>query len=221
MLKLFNRQEKIPKLYQDLPPGDRIKKLFEERIEPFLAKRGFKFIKSKNRFKRRVGPLTHEIYIAKGKWNKADEVCSFWLIINVLGDNYNQWHKQNYGTLPLNNCVTSWYHTDLKNWKTKYNLGKYNLSKQDNIKVFEEIKENLENLILPLFDKFSDYEKSADTLMQNKEYWWAAKLYDYYLIAGNADKAKQVLKVGKEYYDTQADPPKELFAAFELRLKKA
>ena len=79
----FNRQDKITKLYQDLPPGDRIRKLFEEKVEPFLSEYGFKFIKSKNLFKRKVGQLTQEIYIAKSKWNRADEECSFWLIFSV------------------------------------------------------------------------------------------------------------------------------------------
>ena len=139
MLNLFNRQDKITKLYQDLPPGDRIRKLFEEKVEPFLSEYGFKFIKSKNLFKRKVGQLTQEIYIAKSKWNRADEVCSFWLIFSVLADNYNNWHKQTYGTLPLNNCITSFYHNHLKSWKTEFKLDQYNLSKQDNEKVFKEI----------------------------------------------------------------------------------
>jgi hypothetical protein len=219
MLNFIRRQNKITKLYQDLPPGDRIRKLFEEKIAPFLARDGFKFIKSKNLFKRKVGQFTQEIYIAKSKWNKADEVCSFWLIFNVLADNYNQWHNEKYGTIPLNNGVTGFYHNHLKNWKTEYKLDKYDLSTQDNIKVFNEIKGNLQNVIMPLFDKFSDYEKSADSLMENKEYWWAAKIYDYYLIAGKVDKAKKTLIAGKEYYDNQTDPQKELFEAFELRFK--
>ena len=102
-----------------MPPGDRIQKLFEEKIEPFLIKDGFKFVKSKNLFKRKVGQFTQEIYIAKDKWNRADEVCSFWIIFNVLADNYNQWHKQNYGVPPLNNAVTGFYDNHLKNWKTE------------------------------------------------------------------------------------------------------
>jgi Domain of unknown function (DUF4304) len=219
MLNLFDRQGKITKLYQDLTPGDRIKRLFEEKVDPYLTKQGFKFIRSKNLFKRKVGQLTQGIYIAKSKWNRTEGACSFWLIFSVLADNYNQWHKQYYGKLPLNNAVTSFYHNHLKNWKTKYKLDKYDLSKQDNIKVFEEIKGNLEKLILPLFDKFSDYEKSADKLMQDREYWWAAKIYDFYLIAGKVDKAKQALIAGKEYYDKIADPQKEPLDAFELRLK--
>ena len=216
----FKRQNKIIKLCQDLPPGDRIKKLFEEKIEPLLSDRGFKFVKSKNLFKRKVGQLTHEIYIAKSKWNRADEVCSFWLIFSVLADTYNDWHKRTYDTLPINDCITSFYHNHLKNWKTEFKLDKYDLSKQDNEKVFKEIKINLEKLVLPLFDKFSDYEHSADKLMEDKEYWWAAKIYDYYLMAGKIAKAKQALKTGKEYYDKQTDRQEEFFEAFKLRVNQ-
>ena len=108
----------------------------------------------------------------------------------------------------------------MKSWKTEFKLDQYNLSKQDNEKVFKEIKYNLGKLVLPLFDKFSDYEQSADTLMQNKEYWWAAKIYDYYLMAGKIDKAKQALKAGKEYYDNQVNPQKEFVEAFKLRLNQ-
>jgi hypothetical protein len=220
MLNFIKRQTKITKLYQDLSPGDRIEKLFEEKIAPFLLQHDFKFIKSKKIFKRKVGQLTHEIYIAKNKWNKGDEVCSFWLVVSVLANNYNDWHKQAYGILPVNDCITSFYHNHLKNWQTEFKLDQYNLSKQDNEKVFKEIKLNLEKLVLPMLDKFSDYEHSADTLMQNKEYWWAAKIYDYYLIAGKLDKAKQALLAGKEYYDKQVDPQKEFFEALKSRLNQ-
>jgi hypothetical protein len=120
----------------------------------------------------------------------------------------------------LNNCVTSFYHNHLGNWRTEFKLDRYNLSKQDNEKVFEEIKQNLKNLVLPLFDKYSDYEKSANALMQKKEYWNIAKIYDYYLISNKVDKAKQALLVGKEYFDRQLDPPKRLFEAFKLRLNQ-
>ena len=220
MLNFFNRENRITKLYEGLPPGERIEKLFEQKVEPFLSQYEFKFVKSQRLFKRKIGPLTHEIYIAKSKWNHADEVCAFWLIFSVMGCNYSKWHKQNYGTPPLNECVTSFYHNHLKNWDTKYKLDKYDLSKQDNETVFNEIIENLEKFVLPHFDKFSDYEKSADTLMQNKEYWDAAKIYDYYLIAGKQDKAKQALLAGKEYYSKLADPQRELFEAFKQRLDK-
>ena len=217
MFNLFNKKKKIIKLYQDLPPGERIKKLFEEKLGPFLTQQNFRFIKSKNLFKRQTGEFTQEIYIAKGKWNRGDEICQFWLIFTIIANDFNSWHQNKYGTLPINDIVAGYYHNHLKNWKTEYELDKYDLSKQDNNKVFQEIEANIKNLVFPLFDKFSDYEKSADTLMGKKEYWQSAKIYDYYIKSGNVDKAKNALLAGREYFRTQVDPNKQLLEAFELR----
>jgi hypothetical protein len=101
MFNLFKRHKEPTKLYADLPPAERITKLFEEKAEPTLSQYGYKFLKSKLLFKRIVGPLTHEISVSKSKWNKADEVCSFWLVFTIYADTYDDWHKVKYGTLPL------------------------------------------------------------------------------------------------------------------------
>jgi len=220
MFNLFKRNNEVTKLYSDLTPGERIDRLFEEKIGLFLIKYDFRFIKSKSLFKRKIGEFSQEIAISKSKWNRDDEVCSFWLVFSVTADTYQGWHTQKYGTSPLNSIVTGFYHSNLKNWKTKYKLDKYNLSKQDNETVFQEIKFNLENVVLPLLEKFRDYESSADTLMNKKEYWWAAKIYDYYLMSGKPDKAKQALLAGKNYYNRQKDPQKEHHEAFLLRLQQ-
>lgn len=223
MFNIFKRNNNVTKLYQNLPPGDRIQKLFEEKIEQPLSEYGFRFVKSKNIFKRTVGDFTQEIIISKSKWNKADEVCSFWLVFGIIANTYNEWHTKRYGIYPLNNGVHGFYHNHLKNWKTEYKLGKYDLSKQDNNKVFNEIKMNIVDLVLPIFDKYADYEKAADTLMENKEYWWGAKIFDYYLISGNPDKAKAALMKSKEFFDNESDPEThraQQFEAFQLRERK-
>jgi hypothetical protein len=92
--------------------------------------------------------------------------------------------------------------------------------KQDNNKVFTEIKNNIIELVLPIFDKYSDYEKAADTLMENKEYWWGAKIFDYYLISGNSDKAKEVFIKSKEFFENESEPQihsTQQFEALQLR----
>ncbi len=220
MFHLFNKKNEILKLYQDLAPGERIKKLFEEKLGPFLTANNFRFVKSKNLFKRQTGTFTQEIYVAKDKWNRGDEVCAFWLIFIITAGDFNAWHQKEYGTLPMNNIVASFYHNHLKNWKTEFLSQQYDLSKQDNNKVFEEIKVNIENLVFPLFDKYSTYETSADTLMERKEYWQAAKIYDYYSKTGNFGKAKNTLLAGEQFFSTQTEPNKQLLEAFELRLKQ-
>ena len=45
MFNLFKDKNKITKLHPELSSSDRIKKLFEEQIEPLLVKHDFKFIK--------------------------------------------------------------------------------------------------------------------------------------------------------------------------------
>jgi hypothetical protein len=204
----------------DLAPGERIAKLLEEIVQPRLTKYGFKFVKSRLLFKRKVEALRHEVSISKSKWNKADEVCSFWLVFTVYADTYTEWHKERYGILPLNNVITSFYHNHLKNWKTTYPLDKYDLSKQDNQQVLDEITANLEGVVLPLFDKYADYETAADTLMKEKQYWMAAGIYDFYIISGKPEKANYALLEGKYFFDAQPHSQKEFYDALQVRLQK-
>jgi hypothetical protein len=116
--------------------------------------------------------------------------------------------------------VTGFYHNHLKNWKTLFPLDKYNLSKQDNEEVFEEIKGNLKKLVLPMLNEYSDYGTAANTLMREKQYWMAAKIYDFYLMAGNPEKAEEALQKGKQFFAKQSDPQKELLDAFQVRLQE-
>ena len=82
MFNLFKRQKEITKWYAELPPGERIANLFEEKVEPVLSLHGYKYVKSRVFFKRKVGQLTHEISVSKSKWNKGDKVCCFWLVFS-------------------------------------------------------------------------------------------------------------------------------------------
>lgn len=217
MFNLFNRKETITKLHQDLPPAERIRRLFEEQLAPILSGYGFTFNRSKTLFKRKAGDFTQEIIISKSKWNLGDEVCQFWLVFSITADLYIQWHKQKYGTLPVNNGVTGFYHNHLKNWKTQYPLDKYDLAKQDNQQIFEEIHTNILHLVLPLLDSYSDYERAADTFMQKKEYWWVAKIVDFYLIAGKEEKAKHALQVCKGYLTKHPEGYEDRLKELELR----
>lgn len=220
MFNIFSKPINIIKWHDNLPPAERIKTIFEEQVSPLLNQYGFTFISSKSIFKRKTGPFTQEIIISKSKWNKADKVCAFWLAFNISADDYETWHRQKYGVSPLNISVDSFYHNHLKNWATEFPLNKYDLSIQDNSNVFSEIKINLINVIIPSFENYSTYEKAADTLLEKKEYWWGAKIIDYYLISGKEDKAKNALKICNDFFDNETDMENqrpEQFHSFLLR----
>lgn len=217
MFNLFNRKETIIKLHQDLPPAERIGLLFYEQLAPVLSTYDFTFVNSKTLFKKKVGEFTQEIHISKSKWNRGNDVCRFWLVFSVTADKYNDWHLQKYGVLPINNVVTGFYHNHLKDWATQYPLDKYDLAKQDNQKIFEEIQANVTKLVLPLLNRYSDYEQAADTFMQKQEYWWVAKVVDFYLIAGKEQKAKHALQVCKEYLEKNPEGYEDKLNEVKLR----
>jgi hypothetical protein len=189
----FNKNKKPRKLYADLPPGARIQKLFEEFVEPFLAKNDFKYVKSEFTFKRKVSDFSQEIWISKKKFNRGDEVCGFWINLSVRVLNYTKWHNLRYGKSPRSDIVVNFYHHNIKEWKTKFGHNHYNLAKQDNIKVFEEIQDNLSKIAFPLLYEYSNYEKAADLLLLRREFQSLSKIIDFYILENKMEKAKDAV----------------------------
>src|SRR6478736_469573 len=84
------QQKPMPiKLYEDLSPGDRIRKLFEDFIEKDLSEKRFKLLKSDICFKRKIGDFTQEISVSRSKWNSSNTVVNFWINICIKADNYS------------------------------------------------------------------------------------------------------------------------------------
>ncbi len=99
---ILNEQLKIN---SNLPQGGRINLIFEEYVAAPLLVEGFKYSKSQSNFKRNAGPFKQEIYISKGKWNRSDGGCAFWLIFFVYAKDCNKWHQSNYGKLVLLSAI--------------------------------------------------------------------------------------------------------------------
>lgn len=188
------------KLYEDLSPGDRIRKLFEDFVEKELSEKGFKLLKSDICFKRKVGDFTQEISVSRSKWNSSNIVVNFWINICVKADAYSKWHKLRYGAEEPNHYVRCYYHYWLQEWKKKFTYYKYDLAKQDNVEVFNEIKENLLSIGLQILDNYSDYERAADLLLQERQYGFATKIIDFYLLAGNNKKAQSAYEFLYKYF---------------------
>lgn len=204
------------KIYSDLRPKERINSIFEEYVAAPLSLQGFKFLKSQSKFRRDIGPFRQEIIIAKDKWNHGDDVCSFWLILFVYAKNYNKWYKLNYNTLPMNDIVFSEYHYHLETWVSKFEKRGYDLSVQNNWEVIDEINLNLTNAAIPILDKYSDYERAADLLLESQSYGFIAKIFDFYFIVGKFEKAKDSLLKARSYLKTK-DNVSDLLLQIEER----
>ncbi|HTB26235.1 MAG TPA: hypothetical protein VK711_12750 [Puia sp.] len=213
----YNKNKKPRKLHAELPPGVRIQKLFEEYIEPFLAKYDFRYVKSEFTFKRKVGDFSQEIWISKSKYNRGDEVCGFWINISVRVLNYIKWHNLRYGKSPRTDIVMNFYHHNLKEWKTKFGHYRYNLAKQDNIQVFEEIPDNLFKIAFPLLDEYSNYENAADLLLQRRQFFSLSKIIDFYIMENKMEKARNAVIFIDSCFKNDKDSSPQLISELKDR----
>lgn len=214
---MFNRKKFK---YTDLPPCDRIRKLIEEFVEPELAKLGFKLLKSELTFKRKVGEFTQEIYFAKNQRNSGNTVVSFWTILSVKSNFYVKWHEKTYGFKPMNEFVDSWYDNHIKTWNTEYwNGGQYDLTTFDNVKLMTDLTKNILNIGIPILNKISDWESAADYLFKEERWMHAAKIFDFYIISNQRNKAIESQNTIEKYFKTLAikDVPKERFEEIKIR----
>lgn len=206
--------------YADLKPGDRIRKLVEEYVEPELSKIGFKLLKSKLTFKRKVGEFTQEIYFAKNQRNFGDTVVSFWTILSVESNFYVKWHEDTYGFKPMNEFICSWYDSHIETWNSEFwNGEQYDLTEFDNDKLMVDLTKNILNIGIPLLNKVSDWESAADYQMSNQRFGFISKIFDFYVLADKKEKAIESLKMAEEYFKSVADVPKERFE--EIKIKKS
>ncbi|MFC4721771.1 hypothetical protein ACFO5O_05540 [Geojedonia litorea] len=205
--------------YAELKPGDRIRKLVEEFVQPELTSLGFKLLKSELTFKRKIGDFTQEIYFAKNQRNFGNTIVCFWTILSVKSNYYVKWHEKKYGFKPMNEFVESWYDNHIKTWNTDFwNGGHYDLTEFDNVKLMNDLTKNILTIGLPLLDKVSDWEGAADSLMERQRFGFISKIFDFYILAGKEEKAIESLKTAEDYFNSVEDVPSERFE--EIKLKK-
>ena len=205
--------------YSDLKPGDRIRKLVEEYVEPELSAIGFKLLKSELTFKRKIGNFTQEIYFAKNQRNFGNTVVSFWTILSVKSNFYVKWHEKTYGFKPMNEFIDSWYDNHIKTWNSEYwNGGQYDLTKFDNVKLMNDLTKNILNIGIPLLNEASDWETAADYQVRNQKFGFISKIFDFYVIADKKQKAIEALQFAEDFFKSLEDVPEERFE--EIKVKK-
>jgi hypothetical protein len=205
--------------YSELKPGERIRKLIEEFVQPELTSLGFKLLKSKLTFKRKIGDFTQEIYFAKNQRNFGNTIVCFWTILSVKSNYYVKWHKKTYGFKPMNEFVESWYDNHIKTWNIDYwNGGQYDLTEFDNVKLMNDLTKNILTIGVPLLDKVSEWESAADNLMERQRFGFISKIFDFYILAGKEKKAIESLKIAEDYFNSVEHVPSERLE--EIKLKK-
>ncbi len=189
-----------------MKPAELINKFVEGFLVDELAELGFSYSRSKIRFTRKLENIAHRIEFSKSKWNQEGKRVEFWTIWVADSDYYARWHYDRYNLKPQNNLIISTYDKHLKEWNKDLmsKSGKYNLECERPELVMEKLKWNFINVGIPLLNKYSTWESSANTIINEGKYKKdLINASDYFIIAGMKDKGYEPLIVAKEYFQTK------------------
>lgn len=199
---LFNK--KSVHLYDDLKPGARIDKLLVEFLSPILEPEGFKYLKSKQEFKKKGEFFNFHLSWHGRKYNEGNRSVEFDIFINSSSPKYRKWEKEFY-QLDKNwgNAIDGTRVNYIDGWdKEYYDLGWYDLVKYDNVKLMEKIVENTESAGFNFFQNYTSLDLAIKKLMDHP----IANLeiiVDFYILNDKWKEAYDFFESNKHWHEEQ------------------
>lgn len=163
---------------------------------PLLEPLGFKYAKSVPKFSRKTGSFSLSLSFYISQYSSEDE-CIFWTMWNVSSNEYGKWYKQIWDTKLANNVVVASADWNIPNWlegnEEHFTLYNKNSDKEE----FSRFVHNVINIGIPYYEQIIDWNIAAE-LALNEEDVFYDRVCDFYLMADEKKKAKDVLEYGLE-----------------------
>ncbi|MET3028355.1 DUF4304 domain-containing protein [Flavobacterium sp. UW10123] len=207
-----------------MKPKDLILASIEKTLLDPLEQIGFTFSKNSLTFKRKVKDFVQTIHFQSNRNNQENVCVEFWTSFGVSSQKYSKWHQIEFGEIPVNNSVGGAMDWNIKNWEfpiinDKRELHFQIVHEKERENVLTVLKNNILNIGIPFLDTLSNWENAGNKLIEEK--WFHYKACDFFLIAGNNEKALWALKQGINYWNTN---PKASFPEdqkkIQIRLSK-
>jgi hypothetical protein len=174
-------------------PRELLQNNLEPDVIPFLKSRGFLFSRSRFEFKRSIGAVKQTIEISLRKWNREND-CGFWSMWGASSKDYSKWHEAQWGLPPANDALSGLADWNIPGWKRGPNQHFQLSGKREDVLEIAEFLECIENAGLPYLDRVSSWAGAAEQLVAER--WMFDRAADFLLIAGDLERAKEVLLEG-------------------------
>jgi hypothetical protein len=192
--------------HSELNPKERILKVIEDYLKPFLEKEDFKFLKSQNMFKKNYDFFEYHISFYNNRYNHGNETVEFEIYINILSPKYKKWEKSFYG---YENKIGGTYidggnANGFKNWSEEFlEANWYSLVENDNEKLINRIKENIQNVALPYFNKFKKIDSTIEELLKNNNDGNFLLIFDLLIMENNFDSAITFFEKNNQWFESE------------------
>lgn len=192
-------------------------------LEP-LIQIGFAFSKSTLTFRRKTNGFVQTINFQLNRYNQEHVCAEFWTSFSVSSKLYLKWHKDEFGVEPIDNSLGGAMDWNIKDWEfpiidNKRELHFQIIDENERDNVLTVLKKNFLNVGIPYLDRLSDWENLANEIVESECFHY--KACDFFLIAGNRDKALWALEQGLYCWERK---PKASFPEdrdkIKVRMKK-
>mgnify|MGYP003574876961 CR=1 FL=1 len=185
-------------------PKDLITTSIEKTLLEPLTQTGFTFSKSTLTFKRKVDEFVQTIHFQPNRHNQENVSAEFWIFFGVSSKKYLKWHLNEFGENAINDNLGGAMDWNIRDWEFPVINGKKEshfeiINEKERENVLQKLKNNVLNIGVPFLDNLSNWENAAYKLIEEK--WFHYKACDFFLIAGNKEKALRVLHQGIDYWD--------------------
>jgi hypothetical protein len=188
-------------IIQTLKPKEVIAYFNKKFIAPFLQIHGFKFNENTLEYHRKTKDFKQVIWHRCSKNNLTGHIIDFEVGYSILCPRFKSWFKKKYGKDPVggDSIIGNRRLPSDNTWNGKYNeyigVFGYDLVNKDIDDQFAVILENLQNVILPHLDYYSDLNtviENPNPTIQSGEFDLFAHLrqIDHCLFLGNYERAK-------------------------------
>ncbi|MFS0906271.1 hypothetical protein AB3N02_24925 [Priestia aryabhattai] len=179
-----------------MKPKDLLNFYIKTDLLPLLEPLGFKYAKSVPKFSRKTGSFNLSLSFCISQYSSEDE-CTFWTMWDVSSNEYGKWYKQIWDTKLANNVVVASADWNIPNWLegNEEHFTLYN--KKSDKEEFSRFVHNVINIGIPYYEQIIDWNTAAE-LALNEEDVFYDRVCDFYLMANEKKKAKDVLEYGLE-----------------------
>lgn len=181
-----------------MKPREAILSALETFVEPRLGRLKFKFLRGSLAFVRKDGVFTQRIETQLSRWNMEHISAVFDIRVSVRSNYYVKWYKETYCKIPANDFVADCFYLNLKGWQH----GSPQAAHPETVEL--EMLNLLDDLLaagIPFLELHSNWGNAAERLI--RERWFHGRACDFYLIAGNKEKAHWCLEKALEAWEKQ------------------
>lgn len=179
-----------------MKPKELLKFYIEKELVGILEPLGFKYAKSGLKFSRRTEPFTLSFTFHISKYSSEKE-CIFWIEWVVSSKDYKKWYKKTWDTNLINDVIVGSSDWNIPGWLEGNHDHVVLYNNKSDRQEFKGLIYNVLSVGIPYYEQIVDWNTAASLALQAPLLFYE-KVCDFYMMANEREKARDVLKYALE-----------------------